>query len=137
VAGITNMFTYVAPASYHYVPNFGPNLDEFHEAWEKAHPEGSGVEFGGNAIYGFMTGLVMERALATTESLEQLAIHNAVFALSGKLVTLDGPFALDETGGQIGEITPLGQLQPDGKGGLNLGVVFPLNLATIKPNLNP
>ena len=122
------------PASaYSYVPNFGPTLDQFHAAWDKIHPEGSGVEFGGNALYGYMTGLVIERTLATTESLDQMAIHNAVFALSGKLNTLDGPFALDETGAQIGEITPLGQLQDDGKGGLKLVVVYPPNLANGTP----
>jgi branched-chain amino acid transport system substrate-binding protein len=133
IAGITNVFTYVPASAYHYVPNFGPTLDRFHEAWEKAYPEGSGVEFGGNALYGYMTGLVVERTLATTESLDQMAIHNAVFALSGKLTTLDGRFALDDTGGQIGEITPLGQLQADGKGGLKLVVVYPPDLVNGKP----
>ena len=54
-----------------------------------------------------------------------MAIHKAVFALSGKLKTLDGTFEVDETGAQIGEITPLGQLQagwqgrPEAGGGLS------------------
>jgi branched-chain amino acid transport system substrate-binding protein len=133
VAGISNIYTYVPASAYSYVPNFGPTLAQFHAAWDKIHPEGSGVEFGGNALYGYMTGLVVEKTLATTESLDQMAIHNAVFALSGKLATLDGPFALDETGGQIGEITPLGQLQDDGKGGLKLVVVYPPNLVNGQP----
>jgi len=133
VAGLTNVFSYVPPSSYHYTPNLGMTLDEFHAAWEKAHPSGSGVEFGANAIYGYMTGLVLERTLATTESMDQMAIHNAVFALSGKLKTLDGTFAVDEMGAQTGEITPLGQLQADGNGGLNLVVVYPPDLVTGKP----
>ena len=45
-------------------------------------------------MLGYMTGLVIERALATTERLDQMDIHDAVFALSGKLKTLDGPFEL-------------------------------------------
>jgi branched-chain amino acid transport system substrate-binding protein len=131
VGGLTNVFSYVPPSAYHYVPNVGPTLEQFHAMWDKAHLPG--VEFGANAIYGYMTGLVIERALATTESLDQMAIHNAVFALSGKLKTLDGSFAVNEMGAQTGEITPLGQLQADGKGGLKLVVVYPPDLVNGKP----
>lgn len=131
VAGLTNIFSYVPPSAYDYVPNFGPTLEQFHQMWEKAHFPG--VEFGANAIYGYMTGLVIERTLATTESLDQMAIHNAVFGLSGKLKTLDGSFAVNEMGAQVGEITPLGQLQADGKGGLKLVVVYPPDLMNGKP----
>jgi branched-chain amino acid transport system substrate-binding protein len=132
-AGLTNVFSYVPPSAYDYVPNVGMTLEQFHAAWLKAHPSGSGVGFGANAIYGYMTGLVIERALATTDSLDQMAIHKAVFDLSGKLKTLDGTFALNEMGAQVGEITPLGQLQPDGKGGLKLMVVYPPELTNGKP----
>ncbi len=131
VGGLTNVFSYVPPSAYNYVPNVGPTLEQFHAMWDKAHLPG--VEFGANAIYGYMTGLVIERALATTESLDQMAIHNAVFALSGKLKTLDGSFAVNDMGAQTGEITPLGQLQADGKGGLNLVVVYPPDLVNGKP----
>ena len=131
VAGLTNIFSYVPPSAYNYVPNFGPTLEQFHEMWEKA--QFPGVEFGANAIYGYMTGLVIERTLATAESLDQMAIHNAVFALTDKLKTLDGSFAVNEMGAQVGEITPLGQLQADGKGGLKLVVVYPPDLVNGKP----
>jgi branched-chain amino acid transport system substrate-binding protein len=130
-AGLTNVFSYVPPSSYNYVPNVGATLEQFHAMWDKA--KFPGVGFGANAVYGYMTGLVLERALATTESLDQMAIHNAVFALSGKLKTLDGTFSVDEMGAQVGEITPLGQLQADGKGGLNLVVVYPPELVNGKP----
>ena len=53
---------------------------------------------------------MLEAALAAAESLDQLALRKAIFGLSGKLKTLDGTFVLDETGAQIGEITPLGQI---------------------------
>ncbi|MGA3398327.1 MAG: ABC transporter substrate-binding protein [Acetobacteraceae bacterium] len=131
VGGLTDVFSYVPPSAYNYAPNFGPTLEQFHAMWDKAHLPG--VEFGANAIYGYMTGLVIERTLATTESLDQMAIHNAVFALSGKLTTLDGSFAVNEMGAQVGEITPLGQLQADGKGGLKLVVVYPPDLVNGKP----
>jgi len=133
VGGLTDVFSYVASSAYNYVPNFGPTLAQFHTMWEKAHPSGSGVEFGATTIYGYMTGLVIERALATTASLDQMAIHNAVFGLSGKLKTLDGSFALNDMGAQVGEITPIGQLQPNGKGGLKLVVVYPPDLMNGKP----
>jgi len=129
VPAMTDVFSYVTAAQYEYQPNFGPALPEFHEAWEKAYPSGSGVEWGSNAVQGYMTGLVIERTLATTESLDQMAIHNAVFDLSDKLKTLVGTFKLDATGAQIGEITPLGQLQPDGKGGLTLVAIYPPEFA--------
>ena len=133
VAGLTNVYSYVPPSAYNYQPNFGPTLEQFHAMWEKAHPSGSGVAFGANAIYGYMTGLVIQRTLATTKSLDQMAIHDAVFGLSGKLKTLDGSFAVNDEGAQVGEITPLGQLQADGKGGLKLVVVYPPDLVNGKP----
>ena len=40
-----------------------------------------------------------------------------------------------ETGAQIGEITPLGQVVPDGKGGIKLNVVYPPDVANAQPKL--
>ncbi len=117
VSALTNIFSYVPASNYEYKPEVGMTQQEFRAAWEKKYPPGSGVAFGANAISGYMTGLVMERTLATAKSLDQMDIHDAVFALSGKLKTLDGTFALRKDGAQIGEVTPLGQLQPEGKDG--------------------
>jgi branched-chain amino acid transport system substrate-binding protein len=72
---------------------------------------------------------VVERTLATTKSLDQMDIHDAVFALSGQLKTLDSTFTLRKDGAQIGEVTPLGQLQPAGKEGLDLVAVYPPEFA--------
>jgi branched-chain amino acid transport system substrate-binding protein len=105
------------------------DLQAFRAAWLKKYPTGSGVAFGANAIYGYMTGLVIERALAAADSLSQDDIRKAVFSLSGKLKTLDGTFTLREDGAQIGEVTPLGQLQPDGKDKLKLVAVYPPEVA--------
>ncbi|MDE2516341.1 MAG: ABC transporter substrate-binding protein [Rhodospirillales bacterium] len=133
-AAMQGTFSYVPAALYDYKPNFGPTLEQFRAAWDKAYPKGSGVEWGANAVYGYMTGLVLERTLATTASMDQMAIHNAVFGLSGKLNTLDGPFALNAEGAQVGEITPLGQLQMQGKD-LKLVAVYPPKFAKGKADL--
>ncbi|HEX2942993.1 MAG TPA: amino acid ABC transporter substrate-binding protein, partial [Rhodopila sp.] len=132
VGAMTNIFSYVPASNYEYKPEVGMTQQQFRAAWDKKYPPGSGVAFGANAIYGYMTGLVIERTLATTKSLDQMAIHDAVFALSGKLKTLDGTFELRKDGAQIGEVTPLGQLQPAGKNELNLIAVYPPNLANGK-----
>ena len=132
VSAMTHIFSYVPPSNYEYKPEFGMTQQQFHAAWDKQYPPGSKVAFGANAVYGYMTGLVIERALATTKSLDQMDIHDAVFALSGNLKTLDGTFTLRKDGAQIGEVTPLGQLQPKGNNELNLVAVYPPDLANGK-----
>ena len=129
VPAMKGVFGYVPAAQYEYEPNFGPVLPQFHAAWDKAYPSGSGVEWGSSVVQGYMTGLVIQRTLATTKGMSQMDIHDAVFGLSGKLKTLEGTFELDATGAQIGEITPLGQLQPDGKDGLKMVTVYPPEFA--------
>jgi branched-chain amino acid transport system substrate-binding protein len=109
-------------------------LDQFREAFEKA-ASGGGVEFGFNAIAGYTTGLVLQETLAHTTALDQEALRTSIFGLSGKLKTLDGTFAIDEHGAQVGEITPLGQIAPDGKG-VKLTVVYPHDLATGKADVS-
>ncbi len=131
-AAMAGTFTYVPAALFPYQVNYGPTLAQFHAAWTKAYPAGSGVPWGADGLMGYMTGLVVQRALATTTGLSQLDLHRAVFALSGKLRTLAGPFRLNAEGGQIGEMTPIGQLRADGQG-LRLVSVYPANLAHDKP----
>jgi branched-chain amino acid transport system substrate-binding protein len=125
------IFTYVTAAKYSYETNFGMPLKEFRDAWEKKYP-GDKVEFGFNSVAGYTTGLVLEKTLATADSLDQLELRKAVFAQSGKLKTLDGAFELDPNGAQIGESTPIGQLTLDGDN-LKLTVVWPHDLANGKP----
>jgi branched-chain amino acid transport system substrate-binding protein len=132
VSAMTGIYSYVPASNYEYKPEVGMGQKEFHAAWDKKYPPGSGVAFGANAIYGYMTGIVVQQTLATTKSLDQMAIHDAVFGLSGKLKTLDGTFTLRDDGAQIGEVTPLGQLQPAGKDKLKLVAVYPPDLANGK-----
>jgi len=134
-AGMENVFTYITGVWLANKPEVGMTTDQFRAAWEKAYP-GSGVEFGYNSIAGYTTGLVIGQALGTTDSLAQLDLRKAIFAQSGKLKTLDGSFELDPQGAQIGEITPLGQVIPDGKGGVHLTAIYPPEVANAKPVYN-
>src|SRR5487761_2735529 len=130
--GLEYVFTYVPSSVIEYKPEFGMSLPQFRDAWHKKYTDDK-VEFGFNSVAGYTTGLVLENALKATESMDQLALRKAIFGLSGKLKTIDGTFALDDTGAQIGEITPLGQIVPDGKGGLKFVVVYPHEAASGKP----
>jgi len=132
IDGLKYVYTYTPSSVVQYHAESGMSLPEFHKAWDKAYPN-SKVSFGFNAVAGYTTGLVIQNALAATKSLDQLDLRDAVFGLSGKLKTIDGTFALDKNGAQIGEITPLGQLVPDGKGSLKFTVVYPSDVATGKP----
>ena len=131
-SGLTNVFTYVTGAYVDYKPTTGMTNEEYRKVWEATYPGGH-VEYGINAIAGYMSGLVIESALAVTDSMDQLAIRKAIFSLSGKLRTLDGPFELDDMGGQIGEITPLGQFVADGKDNVKLNTIYPPAFANAKP----
>ena len=132
VDGMKYVYTYTPSSVVEYKVESGMTLPEFHKAWDKSYPSGK-VAFGFNAVAGYNTGLVIQNALAATKSMAQLDLREAVFSLSGKLKTIDGTFELDKNGAQIGEITPLGQLVPDGKGGLKFSIVYPPDVATGKP----
>lgn len=132
VDGMKYVYTYTPSSVVEYKVESGMTLPEFHKAWDKDYANGK-VAFGFNAVAGYNTGLVIQNALAVTKSMAQLDLREAVFSLSGKLKTIDGTFELDKNGAQIGEITPLGQLVPDGKGGLKFSIVYPPDVATGKP----
>jgi branched-chain amino acid transport system substrate-binding protein len=128
---LAGVFTYVPSSEIAYKSEFGMNLEQFKAAWDKAYGDGK-VEFGFNSVAGYTTGLVLEKALAQTESLDQLALRKAIFSLSGKLKMIDGAFELDPQGAQVGELTPLGQFAAQGSG-VKLMTVWPPDVATAKP----
>jgi len=130
--GLEHVFTYVPPSELQYPVDFGMNLRDYKAAWDKTYADGK-VEFGFNAVAGYTTGLVIEKTLAVAASLDQLELRRAVFSLSGQLKTLDGTFALDDTGGQIGELTPLGQIELDDHEHIKFVSVYPHDTATGKP----
>jgi branched-chain amino acid transport system substrate-binding protein len=129
--GLNGIFTYVTSSEIAYPTEWGLSLPEFKKAWDSKYADGK-VEFGFNSVAGYTTGLVVEKALSVADSLDQLALRKAIFSFSGKLKTLDGTFQLDETGAQIGEITPLGQLVSEG-GHIKFVTVWPHDVATGKP----
>jgi branched-chain amino acid transport system substrate-binding protein len=126
------VFTYVTSMDLVYKAEFGMSLKEYSDAWHKKYAD-SHVEFGFNSIAGYTTGLVLEKALAISTSLDQLELRKAIFSLSGNLKTLDGTFELDANGGQIGELTPIGQFVPDEGEKPKLVTVWPHELANGKP----
>jgi branched-chain amino acid transport system substrate-binding protein len=130
--GLEYVFTYVPPSELDYPVNFGMTMKDYKAAWNKKYPDGK-IEFGFNATAGYTTGLVIEKTLSVATSLDQLELRRANFSLSGQLKTLDGTYELDETGGQIGELTPLGQITLDDHGHIKFVSVYPHETATGKP----
>jgi branched-chain amino acid transport system substrate-binding protein len=129
--GRHGVFTYVPASEISYATNFGTNLADYQRAWHTKYAD-STVEFGFNSVAGYTTGLVIEKTLAAAQTLDQLDLRKAVFSLSGELKTLDGTFALDANGAQIGEITPIGQVLVE-SGQVKFVTVYPDELATGKP----
>lgn len=125
VGALHDTFSYVMPALYQYTVNYGMNLAEYRAVWDKAYPAGSKVEWGANSVWGYMTGEVIQRTLGTASGLSQMDLRRAVFSLSGKFESIAGPFVLNNEGAQIGEVPPVGQLQPNGKGGVDMVAVYP------------
>jgi branched-chain amino acid transport system substrate-binding protein len=130
--GLNYVFTYVPSSEIAYSTNFGLSLKDYRTEWHKKYAD-TQVEFGFNSVAGYTTGLVLEKALATAGSLDQLELRKAIFAQSGELKTLDGNFELDATGAQVGEITPLGQLTVDEQDHPKFVTVWPHDVATGKP----
>ncbi len=130
--GLQHVFTYVPPQELDYPVNFGMKMADFRKAWDDKYNSGK-VEFGFNSVAGYTTALVIEKTLSVASSLDQMELRKAVFSLSGQLKTLDGTFALDEMGGQVGELTPLGQLELDDHGHIKFVSIYPHETATGKP----
>lgn len=126
--GIMGTVTYVPAnklSAFDINFGYGMKLPEFKKTYTEAY--GSG-DFGFNSVAGYNTGLILQKVLATSASLDQMAMRKALFAQSGKLKTLTGTFKLDKDGAQVGEILPIGQFQKkDGK--MALVPVYPKQVA--------
>ena len=129
---LRGVFTYVPATGVHYQARFGMDIGQFAQAYRTMY--GDDVDVGFNAVAGYNTGLVIQKALGSTASMDQMALRDAVFALSGRLHTLDGEFRLAADGAQLGEVMPIGQLQPDAQG-LSLVPVYPPAVAKATPML--
>jgi branched-chain amino acid transport system substrate-binding protein len=127
-------FTFMPGLFLDYKPTAGMTAAAFHAAWLQAFPDGK-VAYGLNSAVGYTSGVIIGEMLAQAPDLSQLGLRKGLDALSGKLVTLQGPFSLAPDGEQLGEINAVGQVWPDGKGGVELRAVYPKDVATDKPVL--
>lgn len=130
--GMSYVYTYAPPSVMENKVNSGMTLPQFQAAWNKAYPD-TKVAFGFNSTAGYTTGVVIQNALASMDSMTQDDLRKAIFSLSGELKTLGGTFELNKEGAQIGEVMPLAQLVPDGASKLKFAIVYPESEATAKP----
>jgi branched-chain amino acid transport system substrate-binding protein len=131
-AGLQYVSTFLTASQMKYPVNVGLDRDQYRAAWDKAYSSDH-LEFGVNALAGYNTGLVIEKALGVANSLDQLELRRAIMSLSGNLKTLVGAFKLDENGKQIGILQPLGQVLPEKSGeGVALDPYYPDQYATAK-----
>lgn len=123
-------YTYPTPPLLKYNKvNYGLGIDAFDAAYAKA--TGKKVNF--LTVAGYNAGLVIQKALDTAPKLTQLSLRHAIGDFSGKLMTLNGQFKINDEGAQIGEELPVGQLQPEaGKAENQMVVVYPASVATGK-----
>ncbi len=120
-------YTYPTPPLVRYADvSFGLDTAAFAQAFATAqHKSPTYLD-----CVGYNTGLIMQGVLGSAASFDQAAFHAALMRLSGKTRTLLGAFAVSPQGAQTGQYFPIGQILPDGKGGLKAAVVYPPALAT-------
>ncbi len=119
-------YTYPTPPLLVYNKvNYGMGLDTFQRAFRHVNMKDPNFL----NIAGYNAGLIIQKSLETSTSMDQLALRRAVESFSGKLHTLDGSFEIDPaTGAQIGENLPVGQFIPD-EHGLGVRMLYPPELA--------
>jgi len=129
VKGLAWTYTYpTPPLLIHNDVNYGPTLSKFMSEYQRQnHTKANFL-----TIAGYNAGLVIQKTLATSASLNPLAMRKAITGFSGKLSTIDGLFKVNEFGAQIGETLPVGQLHLK-HGKLAMEVVFPATMRTAKP----
>ncbi len=129
---MTYTFTYSFPPEMAYNNvTYGMNLSELESTWNTTYPN---VPFGYLSIAGYTAGLIIQDGITTAGSLNATAVRNAINTISGKITTVDGPFQVDpNTGMQTGESPPIGQVVPNGSGGLKVVIVYPSSFATGSP----
>jgi branched-chain amino acid transport system substrate-binding protein len=121
-------YTYPTPPLLRYNKvNLGMGMSEF----EKAYKKDTGKEVNFLTVAGYNAGLVVQKTLATANRFDQKGFRRAISKFSGKIKTLDGVFAVNKNGAQIGEKLPVAQFVP-GKAGnpLAIDVVYPGSMKT-------
>ncbi len=123
---LDGVFTYAPPTVLDYKPTIGMDMDAFSQAYHAKYGKDEPVQW--NSTAGYTTGIVIQKVLATSKSMDQLDMRKAAFELSGNAVTLVGPFRLNKNGAQIGEPMDIGQLQRHGDGVRNVPI-YPSEVA--------
>ncbi|MEM0121401.1 MAG: ABC transporter substrate-binding protein [Thermoprotei archaeon] len=125
-------FTYSFPPEMVYKNvNYGMNLSALESVWNSSYPS---IPFGYLSIAGYTAGLIIQDGITTAGSLNATAVRNAINSFSGKITTVDGLFQINPINGmQTGEAPPVGQVVPNGSGGLKVVIVYPSSLATGSP----
>jgi branched-chain amino acid transport system substrate-binding protein len=132
IPGVKGVFTNMPGVFLSYKTTAGMTAKAFRAAWDKAYPGGT-VPFGLNSAVGYVAGIAIGEMLGHAPDLSQLGLRKGMYAVSGKMVTLQGPFSLAEDGEQLGEVNAVGQVWPDGAGGVELHAVYPPDVAAGKP----
>lgn len=100
---------------------------EFLAAYGKLYPSAAyPADFQTALAYG--AGVILEKAIATANSVEPEKLKKAALAFSGKTVIVSGEFKIDETGFQQGMTPIVLQKQPDG-----LKIIAPEPVKTANP----
>ena len=79
-------------------------------------------------VAGYNAGLAVQAAFAHATSMSQLGIRAGLTAVSGKLQTLEGTFALNKAGAQVGELLPVAQMVPY-RASFQFKIVYPATAA--------
>jgi branched-chain amino acid transport system substrate-binding protein len=101
--------------------NTGLGLSAFLSAFAPGNP--GSVNF--LDIAGYNAGLAIQAAFGHATSLSQLGIRAGLSAVNGTMVTLEGPFQVNDTGAQVGEPLPVAQAAPTATGGDTFKIVYP------------
>jgi len=131
-SNMTYTFTYAFPPLIKFPNiNYGMNLTALESIWNSTYPS---VPFGYLSVAGYNAGLIIQDAITTAGSLNATAVRSAINTISGTITTVDGLFEVNTTTGmQIGETPPIGQVVPNGSGGLKVNIVYPSSLANAAP----
>ena len=124
--GLDGVFTYVTRREIAYKAEGRHDLTpSSSSAWTRRPTPAAAWRSASTPSPATRAGWCCRKRSATPTASTSWRLRKAVFGLSGKLKTLDGTFELDDTGAQIGEITPLGQVAAGRQGRHQDQVVYP------------
>lgn len=119
-------YTYAAaPTAAYNKVSLGLGTKAFEKAFAPSDP--TSVNF--LDVAGYNAGLAVQASMANAKSMTSLGLRAGITAVSGKLQTLEGVFKVNDTGAQIGELLPMGQIIPSGSNSFSIKIVLPATSA--------